>query len=288
MLSYRHAFHAGNHADVLKHLTLVLCCEHMIKKDKALCYVDTHAGAGIYNLQSEAALKNREYSDGIDRLTHLNGTPAVFNSYLSLVDLARKQHPHTYPGSPWFAAQILRPYDQLHLFELHPSDYQKLTKLFAADRRVKIKQQNGYDCLKSIFPPPSRRGLTLIDPPYEQELEYRLVLTSLKEGLKRFNTGTYIIWYPLINRLASTKSKASEKMLAQIRNDFSQEQLHVQLLNDKDGNGMYGSGLAILNPPWGLQEQLDEALKHICNASASEKSQYQIISQAVNQNKPRS
>src|SRR5690606_34707448 len=111
MLSYRHAFHAGNHADVLKHLTLVLCCEHLIKKDKTLCYLDTHAGAGIYNLQSEAAKKNQEYLEGIDRLSSATRPPAVFNTYMQLIELARKQHPHAYPGSPWFAAQMLRPHD---------------------------------------------------------------------------------------------------------------------------------------------------------------------------------
>lgn len=284
MLSYRHAFHAGNHADVLKHLSLVLCCLHLSKKDKPFCYLDTHAGAGMYNLNSEAAQKNQEYLTGVDKLMQSNSVPEAFKPYQALIRQARDLNPRAYPGSPWFAAQTLRAHDSLQLFELHPNDFQQLTRLFSRDKRVKTHNSDGYQSLKSLFPPPSRRGITLIDPPYEQEQEYQAVLATLREGIKRFNTGAYIVWYPLINRQASAKSSASEKMVKQIHTEFSQEQLHVQYIVDPAAKGMYGSGLAILNPPWGLQEQLQEALSFLCRNTGNPNSRFNLTMQAVNQN----
>ncbi len=283
MLSYRHAFHAGNHADVIKHLTLVLCCEHLCKKDKGFSYVDTHAGAGMYDLKSNNALKNSEHLEGISALANLSKTPKVFSSYLKLIEQAKKHKADAYPGSPWFAVQALRQQDQAALFEMHPKDFGLLSSLFSGNRRVKVKQADGYQSLKSLFPPPSRRALTLIDPPYEQEKEYQLVIQILKDGISRFNTGTYIVWYPLINRPNSGKDKASEKMLRQIKNLFPQEQLHAQFMLDKSMKGMYGSGLAIINPPWGLKEQLQEALSFLCSIETSEKRQFSLEAIDVNQ-----
>ena len=283
MLSYRHAFHAGNHADVIKHLTLVLCCEHLCKKDKAFSYLDTHAGAGMYDLNSEAARKNSEYLNGINMLANMASVPKVFSSYLSLIEQAKKKNRFAYPGSPWFAAQVLRPFDQLNLFELHTSDYAKLRQLFSSDKRARIHNLDGYQSVKSLFPPASRRGITLIDPPYELEHEYQSVLNTLKEGIKRFNTGIYLVWYPLINRDGSAKSKAWEKMLKHIQSDFSQEQLHIQFSPDTEAKGMYGSGLAIINPPWGLAEQLQDALSFLCKSTDSKTSQFKIEARAVNQ-----
>lgn len=282
MLSYRHAFHAGNHADVIKHLTLVLCCEHLCKKDKGFSYVDTHAGAGIYDLKSLNASKNDEHLDGITSLSKLAKLPKVFNSYLALIDQAKKHKANAYPGSPWFAAQLLRPQDQAALFEMHPKDFNLLASLFAGNRRIKVKQTDGYQSLKSLFPPTSRRAITLIDPPYEQEKEYQAVIHTLKEGISRFNSGTYIVWYPLINRQNSFKDKASEKMLRQIKSLFRQEQLHIQFILDKDLKGMYGSGLAIINPPWGLEQQLQEALSFLCSIGDTKKRHFSIELQSVN------
>jgi 23S rRNA (adenine2030-N6)-methyltransferase len=284
MLSYRHAFHAGNHADVIKHLTLVLCCEHLCKKDKGFSYIDTHAGAGIYDLKSNNASKNDEHLDGITSLSKLPTLPKVFSRYLTLIEQAKKNKASAYPGSPWFAAQFIRPQDQASLFEMHPKDFSLLSSLFAGNRRIKVKQSDGYQSLKSLFPPASRRAITLIDPPYEQEKEYQLVIQALKEGISRFNTGTYIVWYPLINRQNTVKNKACEKMLRQIKSLFSQEQLHIQFILDKDQKGMYGSGLAIINPPWGLKEQLQEALGFLCSIGDKNKRQFEIEAIDVNQN----
>jgi 23S rRNA (adenine2030-N6)-methyltransferase len=283
MLSYRHAFHAGNHADVIKHLTLVLCCEHLCKKDKGFSYIDTHAGAGMYDLKSESASKNNEHIDGVSSLTTLPKPPKVLNSYLQLIEQAKKHKANAYPGSPWFAAQLLRSQDQAALFEMHPKDFSLLASLFSGNRRIKVKQSDGYQSLKSLFPPPSRRAITLIDPPYEQEKEYQDVINTLKDGISRFNSGSYIVWYPLINRSNSAKDKAAEKMVRHIKTLFKQEQLHVQFILDKNQQGMYGSGLAIINPPWGLKEQLQEALTFLCSIGDTKKRQFSLEAIDVNQ-----
>lgn len=283
MLSYRHAFHAGNHADVIKHLTLVLCCEHLCKKEKAFSYIDTHAGAGFYNLKSEAAKKNNEHIEGIASLTNLPKLPKVFNRYIKLIEQANKQKSNSYPGSPWFAAQLLRQQDQATLFEMHPKDFHLLDSLFASNRKIKVKQSDGYQSLKSLLPPPSRRAIILIDPPYEQEKEYQAVIQTLKEGISRLNSGTYIVWYPLINRTNTAKDRAAEKMIRHIKNLFSQEQLHLQFILNKEMKGMYGSGLAIINPPWGLKEQLQEALSFLCSIDETKKRQFNVEAIDVNQ-----
>lgn len=267
MLSYQHAFHAGNHADVIKHLCLTLCCEHMSRKEKPFCYLDTHAGAGMYDLKSESAQKNQEYQSGITKLTTKPSTlsvPSVFDNYLKLVDLSRKSKPHSYPGSPWFAAQLTRPGDQLFLYEQHPKEFDKLARLFARDKRVKVTKEDGFLGLTRTLPPASRRGITLIDPPYEQASEYPSVLSALQAGIKRFGTGVYIVWYPLINRATPNKSNACEKMIRHIKTGFNLEQLHLRFTPNPDIKGMYGSGLAIINPPWGLKEQMETALKFLC------------------------
>lgn len=278
MLSYRHAFHAGNHADVLKHLTLVLCCEYFCRKDKGFMYVDTHAGAGMYNLSSSASQQTKEHEDGIYKLLDLSSPPKSLTKYLELINQASMTNPMNYPGSPWLAAQFIRPHDQATLFELHPNDFQHLNQLFSKNKKIRVNNSDGYQSLKSLFPPHTRRAITLIDPPYELEKEYHLVVDTLKQGISRFNTGTYIVWYPLINRPGSEKEKAAEKMIHHIKTLFKQPQLHAEFCLDKSLKGMYGSGIAIINPPWGLEEQLREALTFLCKLNESRERQFAIQS----------
>ncbi len=284
MLSYRHAFHAGNHADVLKHLTLILCCIQLSKKEKPFCYIDTHAGAGMYSLESDAANKNREYLNGIQKLLDTPESPDVFAPYLALLKKAQASRAHAYPGSPWLAAQITRAQDKLHFYELHPTDYQMLKRLFSNDNRISTSNQNGYQSLKSLFPPAARRGITLIDPPYEQESEYSEVFTTLKDGIKRFSTGVYLVWYPLIKRENSSKGSASEKMVKRILSEFNQEQLHVRYIADSQAKGMYGSGMVIINPPWGLEDQLKQALSFLCELKGCQHSEYSISLKTMDTN----
>ena len=246
MLSYRHSFHAGNHADVLKHWLLVLVAEYMGKKDKPYWYIDTHSAAGGFDLSSEEAEKTGEYEDGIAKLWKAD-TPEVLHSYLRLVKQFNPDGDlEHYPGSPWFARQCLRDQDKARFFELHPQDVELLKQAFNRDRKVHIEQSDGFAGLKGIVPPPTKRALIVIDPPYEQEKEYDQVVSCIKQSFKKFATGVYVVWYPLLNR--NSKMEASEAMVSRLKNAGAKSVLDVRFwVNGKDEDkGMYGSGLTIL------------------------------------------
>lgn len=257
MLSYRHAFHAGNHADVLKHLVLVQILKHLNRKEKPWWYVDTHAGAGLYALDSDFALKNAEFQTGIGRLWEAQDLPEVVGDYVEQVrSLNPDGQARLYPGSPWLARQMMRKQDQLRLFELHSTDVSILRQtLDSADRRVKIETTDGFSGLKAVLPPQPRRGLVLIDPPYELRQDYRQVPNALREGLQRFASGIYIVWYPLLKRAETRQLPDRLKRLP------ISDWLHVSLSVCTPADlGLYGSGLFILNPPWGLAESLRHAM----------------------------
>ncbi len=260
MLSYRHGFHAGNHADVLKHWACVMMAEYMGEKGKPYWYVDTHSGAGIYSLDSLESKKTEEYKGGIHALWEQN-IPEVFTSYIEIIkSLNKSDNLKLYPGSPWFVAQCLEKGDRARLFELHPQDFKLLNRNFGGERAIKVEQQDGFSGLKAILPPPTKRALVVIDPPYEQAKEYDLVVENISQSLKRFSTGVYVVWYPLINRNA--KQNASEKMVAKLKKLRAKSTLDVNFcVSGKDEElGMYGSGLFILNPPWSLEKKLNEGL----------------------------
>lgn len=266
MLSYRHAFHAGNHADVLKHTLLVLLSRYLGEKDKPYWIVDTHAGAGMYDLAGGYADKLREYGGGIGRLWARNDLPPALAAY---VDLVRAANPdgilRYYPGSPWFALHTLRPADRLRLFELHPADSALLKANFSgAGRQVSVTVGDGFTALKSQLPPPPRRGLVLIDPPYETRDDYSKVVAALKDGLARFATGTYAVWYP---RLARTEAQQLPARLAPLCGKWLHATLDVRHPAD-DGYGMHGSGVFVLNPPWTLKATLDTLLPYLAAALA--------------------
>ena len=202
MLAYRHAFHAGNHADVLKHMVLVQLMRHMALKDKGYRIVDTHAGAGQYALDSAQALKKGEYLQGIARLWALDGDlPPPVADYLQQV---RQLNPdgalRLYPGSPLLAQQLLRPQDQLRLFELHPAETPALQALLGHVKGVELRQADGFAALKSQLPPPTRRALVLIDPSYEGHADYGRVLDAVGDGLRRFAQGVFMVWYPVVTQ----------------------------------------------------------------------------------------
>ena len=261
MLSYRHAFHAGNHADVLKHWVEILLLTHLGHKDKPYWYIDTHAGAGAYALDSGYASKNAEFDTGIGRLWTRNDLPATLAEYVALV---RQFNPdgalRAYPGSPMVAQRCLRPSDRMRLFELHSTDHGLLAGNFAdAQRQVRVEHADGFEGIKAVLPPPPRRALVLIDPPYEDKRDYARVVTSLKEALKRFATGCYAVWYPQLQRLESRDLPEKLKLLGV---DWLHVSLSVQRPSD-DGFGMHGSGMFVLNPPWTLPETLQTALPYL-------------------------
>lgn len=264
MLSYRHAYHAGNHADILKHWVEVLCIQYMKNKDKPFFYIDTHAGAGLYALYEGFAQKTGEYKDGIGRLWNQKNIPAVFDDYLQCIRSANETGLKYYPGSPAIAAQLLRDHDPLRLVEMHTSDLRHLEKNLGDDPRVMVINGDGFEQIKALLPPSTRRGLVLMDPPYEIKNDYRHVLTSLQEGLKRFATGTYLVWYPLLN--ANYSQRFAGQLQALPCDNWLNVQLQVSAM--PGGHGMYGSGMFVINPPFVLREQLLVGLPWLVNLLA--------------------
>jgi 23S rRNA (adenine2030-N6)-methyltransferase len=262
MLAYRHAFHAGNHADVLKHATLVAVLRHMNAKDKAWRLVDTHAGAGAYALHAEHAQKHAEYKQGIARLWQTGDLPPLLADYVAQV---RAFNPHEelalYPGSPRIARALMRPQDQLRLFELHPTDHALLAESFAGDRQVLVQQADGFAGLKSQLPPPSRRGVLLMDPSYEIKTDYAEVVNAAREALTRFAEGVVMVWYPQLDLRESVQLPQRLKAVAdtQAKKGWLHARLTVAEPNDR-GFGMLGSGMFVINPPHTLQPALKAAL----------------------------
>jgi len=259
MLSYRHAFHAGNHADVLKHIVLIQIAEYMGEKPAPFWIIDTHAGAGRYALESAHATKLGEYKDGVGRLWDQKGLPPAAVVYLEFVRMLNPDGKlRNYPGSPWLASQLMRESDRLRLYELHSTDVKLLQECFkTAGREVAITAADGFAGLKAILPPPPRRALVLIDPSYETRDDYSNVIKGLQEALKRFPTGTYAVWYPMLSKLESRKLPAKLKGLG------AENWLHVSLevsAPSKDGYGMNGSGMFIINPPWTLEKKMHDTL----------------------------
>ncbi|GAB3265747.1 23S rRNA (adenine(2030)-N(6))-methyltransferase RlmJ [Chitinimonas naiadis] len=262
MLSYRHAFHAGNHADVLKHYVLARLISYLNQKDKPYWYIDTHAGAGCYQLDEGYAAKNAEYAGGIARLWDRQDLPEGLADYVAQVrELNEDGQLRLYPGSPLVAQPLLRAEDKLRLFELHPTDFPILEENMAAARRqAKLVKGDGFAGLKSLLPPATRRALTLIDPPYEEKKDYQRVVETLEDALTRFATGVYVVWYPLLQR------SEPRQMVEYLKQLPVKSWLHASLTVHRpriDGFGMHGSGLFILNPPWSLHEELQTTLPYL-------------------------
>lgn len=260
MLSYRHAFHAGNHADVLKHFTLWLVLDYFNRKDKSYWYIDTHSGAGLYDLGGREAQKVGEYRQGIEKLrtTDENLPPLLAEFIACLKNILPAEN--LYCGSPWLAQAMLRPTDKLRFFELHPTDFSHLQHNMQEvhlGRRGILKQEDGYRGLIALLPPPPRRAVVLIDPPYEEKQDYARVIDTLKEAQKRFEQGCYMVWYPCLSREDSRKLPEKLKKLAP--ENYLQAELYVHTPR-ADGFGMHGSGMWLINPPYLLAEQLKECL----------------------------
>lgn len=261
MLSYRHSFHAGNHADVLKHIVLMLILENLKLKDKGFYYLDTHAGVGRYQLSSDEAEKTGEYKEGIGRLWERTDLPQEISRYVDLIkhlNFGAKALRY-YAGSPLIAAQLLRPQDRALLTELHPRDFPLLRNNFKEFKNVSVKCDNGFQQLKATLPPKERRGLVLIDPPYELKEDYDLVVKVAEEGYKRFATGTYAIWYPVVLR-QQTKRIFKGLQASGIRKILK---IELAVRPDSDQRGMTASGMAVINPPWTLENQMKAILPYL-------------------------
>lgn len=257
MLSYRHAFHVGNFADVLKHLILIRILEYLKKKDKPFCCVDTHAGPGAYALDSEYALKNREFDNGIGKLWQRHDLPDGVAAYVELIRQFNGQEPlRRYPGSPLIAQQLLRDADRLFLYELHSTEIALLTEAVNRDRRIKVFHDDGLKNAIGLLPPAERRGLVLIDPSYEMKSDYQEVVNTLVKMHKRFATGIFALWYPVVER---RRNDALEQALQNsgIKN-IQLFELGIQA--DTSEHGMTASGMIVINPPWTLTPDMERVL----------------------------
>ena len=261
MLAYRHAFHAGNHADVLKHTVLTLVLRHMNLKDKPYRLVDTHAGAGGYSLEGRYAQKKGEFEQGVARLWARDDLPPALADYVARV---REFNPDgrlaQYPGSPAFAQMLLRPQDQMRLFELHPTDHRILASYLGTVAGVEVHDSDGFDALKGQLPPASRRGVVLIDPSYEGHKDYGRVVVALREALARFAEGVYLIWYPQVSKLEAAQLPKRLEGLA------PKGWLHARLTPqqpDQQGYGLAGSGVFVINPPYTLHAELLSVLPYL-------------------------
>ena len=267
MLSYRHSFHAGNFADVLKHTVSVSILNHMLKKDKPFCYLDTHSGCGAYSLSSEQALKTKEFNNGIMRLWERDDLPEPVANYLAQVVQfnAQNQLKH-YPGSPSIARQMLREDDRMFLFELHPNEFTNMRENFSGDRQIKMFNSDGLKGLVANMPPKERRGYILIDPSYEIKSDYQEVVERLIESVKRFATGTYALWYPVVNRITI---KQMERAL--IDSGIKNIQLfELGIEADSGEKGMTSSGMIVINPPWTLKNDMQACLPYLAKHLAKQ------------------
>lgn len=262
MLSYRHAFHAGNFADVLKHLTLIQIIDYLSKKDTPFCCIDTHAGAGDYALDSGYALKNKEFLTGIGQLWQRQDLPDAVVRYVDCIKRANNNKLTRYLGSPLIIQQLLRAKDRLFLYELHSTEISLLTKAIGKDKRVKIFHADGLKNALTLLPPQERRGLILIDPSYEVKSDYVEVPNALIAMHKRFATGIYALWYPVVNRHYNHTLERTLK-------DSGIKNIQLYELGigaDNSQQGMTASGLIVINPPWTLTSQMQELLPWLVTA----------------------
>ena len=258
MLSYRHGYHAGNAADVLKHFILTYVLDYIKKKDKGFIFIDSHAGAGKYLISDPYMQKNKEYLQGIEKILQLKNDNIFLKKYLDLVkSINFNSDLKIYPGSCYLAARSLRPNDNLYFFELHPKEFLNLKKNFENDSRVIIENRDSYQRLNKLLPPKEKRAVILIDPSYELKDEYEKVLEMLSDCYKKFPLGVYIIWYPVL------KNKKSEKFIFNVLKKNYKNLSHVEMITDNSNNGMQGSGLFILNCPWSIENDIKKSLETI-------------------------
>lgn len=258
MLSYRHAFHAGNFADVLKHAVFLHVLAYLQQKEKPLRIIDTHAGAGAYSLTSHK-LENREYQAGIGKLWEAADLPPLLANYVAQIRLHNSGSLRIYPGSPLLAQRLMRTQDQLFLHEIHSTDCRLLREQLSNDRRIKVIEADGLQGMQSLLPPPDRRALILLDPSYEIKSDYQQVIRQLIAAHRRFATGTYALWYPVVTRARVDEMEHSLRKSG-IR--------HIQLFElgikpDSPEHGMTGSGMILINPPWTLWTAMSAALIYL-------------------------
>lgn len=270
-MNYRHIYHAGNFADVLKHAVLARLVTYLKQKDKAFRVLDTHAGIGLYDLSSEEAQKTGEWVDGIGRLLEkpLPGdVAAILAPYLQAVrDLNPDGSVKLYPGSPKLTRMLMRPQDRLSAMELHPADYETLHRLFDGDFQSRITELDGWLALGAHLPPKEKRGLVLVDPPFEIAGEYDRLVDGLAKAWRRFSGGVFCLWYPL--KQGAPIRKFHEDLQALNIPKMLCAELSVR--SERETTGLSGSGLIVVNPPFTLKGELDVLLPFLKGRLAQDK-----------------
>jgi 23S rRNA (adenine2030-N6)-methyltransferase len=271
-MNYRHAFHAGNHADVLKHVVLLALCDALLQKPAPVFALDTHAGRGLYALDAEAAVRTGEASTGIDPLLRASSDDPWIARYLAAVHACRGQHgPNAYPGSPWLLAHALRPIDRIACCELQPEEAAALKANLGRDPRIAVHQRDGYAAMKALLPPVVggqrfARGLVLVDPPYEAQLdEFDAAFAALRDGLGRWPQATIVLWYPIKQRRSLGPFYREAARLP------AKAALVAELLVRPDDSPlrMNGSGLLLLNPPYRVEDGLQRTLANLASTLGS-------------------
>lgn len=262
-MNYRHAYHAGNFADVVKHATLALVIEHMKLKPAPFRIIDTHAGIGVYDLASIEAQKTGEWREGIGRVLDAKLSPEVEQLLAPYLSVVRQLNPADavirYPGSPLIARELMRADDRLVVNELHPEDHKALTRLFAHDPQVKVMSLDAWTAVKALLPPPERRGVVLIDPAFEQPGELDRLITALKEGVRRFAGGTYLLWYPIKEQRPVT---AFRKKVAELGLPKATA-YELTIRDPEDETRLNGAGLIVINGPFTIAAKMKALLPEL-------------------------
>ncbi|WP_454783091.1 23S rRNA (adenine(2030)-N(6))-methyltransferase RlmJ [Legionella sp. WA2022007384] len=257
MLSYQHGYHAGNFADVIKHIALTHLLNYLTRKDKPLFYLETHSGKGLYDLKNKQAEKTQEYKQGIQRIWPDQRTlPSVFQDYFQAINqLNSTPSLKYYPGSPFLAINTLRMQDRMYFCELHPREFEALTQLQRMNKKVHFSNTDGIAAMKALLPPPEKRGLIFIDPSFEIKDEYKEIPLSIKHAYSRFSTGVFCLWYPLVDK------KLTDRLNRGMKEINAKNALRIEFnLTAKPMEGMSGCGLWIINPPFTLAEEMNTAL----------------------------
>jgi 23S rRNA (adenine2030-N6)-methyltransferase len=257
-MNYRHLFHAGSFSDVVKHFSLTLLLTALNDKNTPFRVIDTHGGTGLYDLSHPWAQKTKEHESGIQRIMTQASIHPLFAPYLEVIRrLNSNQSSVTvYPGSPWLIKQFLKPHDSLQVSELHPEDYASLQQVFQGDKQTQVFHQNGFVSLRAFLPPVERRGLILIDPPYEDKNEFEKVVQGVRDGYRRFATGVYAVWFPI------KELKSVQRFYKNLKSLKIPKMLLIEFIRNKKypANRLNGCGLILINPPWKVEAQLQEGL----------------------------
>ncbi|CAM2995306.1 protein involved in catabolism of external DNA [Legionella steigerwaltii] len=260
MLSYQHGYHAGNFADVIKHITLTRLLNYLTHKEKPLFYLETHSGKGLYDLKNKQAEKTQEYKQGIKLIwPERNSLPAVFQDYVQVIEeLNPTGALKYYPGSPFLTINKLRMQDRMYFCELHPREFEALNQLHRFNKKVHFSNADGIATMKALLPPPEKRGLIFIDPSFEIKEEYKEIPIALKHAYSRFATGVFCLWYPLVDK------KLTDKLHRGMKEIKARNALRIEFsLTSTPMEGMSGCGLWIINPPFTLAEEMKIVLNSL-------------------------